>query len=115
LRRDQNQIVGLGEELETEDGLDGGAIDARGPGSIEVAHRGEAPDPAARQAALETAPGAFLLFGLGEMLEELGGTPPALGGLREEIVEVGGSVAEAEGRERLSERAHWGPPVQAVG
>jgi hypothetical protein len=71
LPRDQDDVARRGEEVEREDSLDGGAIDALGPGPVEVTHRGEAADAAAQQAATR----ALLLFGLDEVLEELRGAP----------------------------------------
>src|SRR3989454_9659836 len=106
----QDHIARVGEEAEPERGLDGGAIDALGPGPVEVAHGGEAAEAAAGQAALEAAARALLLLALDEMLEELGGAPAAFGGEGDEIVEVGGGVAQAQGGELISKRHHRASP-----
>ncbi len=106
LRRDQEDIVRLGEEVEPQHGLDGGAIDPLGPGPVEVAHRGEAAEAAAGQAAFEAAARALLLLALDEMLEELGRAPAPFGREGDEVVEVRGGIPEAEGRQLVSERNH---------
>ena len=98
-----------------ERGLDGGAVDALGPGPVEVAHGGEAAEAAAGEAAFEAAARALLLLALDEMLEELGGAPAAFGGEGDDIVEVRGGVAEAEGGELLSERRPSGVSSSAAG
>jgi hypothetical protein len=106
LRRDEDDIARLGQELEPQDGVDGGAIDALGPGPVEVAHGGESAEAVARQAALQVAARARLVLALPEMLKELGRAPAAFGGERDDIVEMRGGVAEAESGELLSERSH---------
>ena len=110
MRRDQHHIVRLGEEVQLQRGVDGGAVDTFGPGPVELTHRGEAADPGPGQAAFQAAPGALLLFVLDEMFEQLGGAPAALGGESHDIVQVGGGVAQAEGGELVSERGHRGSP-----
>jgi hypothetical protein len=94
---DEHDVARLGEEVEAEGGLHGGAVDAFGPGPVEVGHGGEAADAAAGQSAFEAAPGALLLLGFGEMFEELDDTPPALGSQRHDIVQVRGGVPQAKG------------------
>jgi hypothetical protein len=101
-------VARVGEEVEPEHGLDGGVVDAFGPRPVEVAHRGEAADAAAGEAAFEAATGAFLLLTLREMFQELGDAPPAFRGEGDDIVQVGGGVAQAEGGELVSE---WGHPA----
>ena len=112
LCRHEANIAGLGEEVEAEGGFHGGAVDAFRPGPVELGHRGETTDAAGGQAAFETAAVAVLLFGRGEMLEELDGRPPALGGEGHDIVELGSRGAQAEGGELLSQwcRHRAGPP-----
>ncbi len=89
---------------------DGGAVDALGPGPVEVAHGGEAAEAAAGQATLEAAARALLLLALDEMLEELGRAPAAFGGEGDDIVEVGGGVTETERGEVLREWRHRASP-----
>jgi hypothetical protein len=110
VRGDEHEIAAGREEVQSQDGLDRGAIDARRPGPIEVAHRRESPDPRAGEAAFETAAGPFLLLRRAEMLEQLDGAPAPLGGQRDEIVEMGGGVVQAEGLEGLTQRGHGAPP-----
>ena len=50
--------------------------------------------------------GPLLLLTLGKMLEELRGAPPAFGGESDDIIQVGGGVAQAEGGELISEWNH---------
>jgi hypothetical protein len=105
---DEDDVAGVGEEVQMQGGLDGGAVDALGPVPVEVAHGQEAADAATEQAAFEAAAGAFLLLELGEVLEELGGAPAALGGERDDIVEMGGGVAQAETLEGVRQWGHRG-------
>ena len=75
-----------------ERGLDGGAIDPRGPGPVESLHGRDAAEAAAEQAAFEAAARAFLLLDLREMLEELRRTPLPFRGEGDEVIEVLGGV-----------------------
>jgi hypothetical protein len=93
---DEDAVAAGGEEVETERGLDGGAVDPREPRPVKGRPGGDAPEAAAEQAAIEAAAGAFLLLDVGEMLEELGGTPAAFGGEGDEVVQVLGGVIRAE-------------------
>ena len=110
LGRDEHAVAAGGEEVEAERGLDGGAVDARGPGPVEGLHGRDAAEAAAEQAALEAAAGAFLLLDLCEVLEELRWAPAALGREGDEVIEVLGRVMQAEELEGLSERGHQGAP-----
>jgi hypothetical protein len=74
--------------------LDGGAVDPRGPGPVEGVHRGQAADPTAQEAAFEAAAGAFMLFDLDEVFEELRRVPAALGRQRDQVIQVRGGVME---------------------
>src|SRR5439155_26854371 len=76
---DEDDVAGLGEEVETEGRLDGVAIEAFRPRPVEVRHRLEAAEAGPGEAALEPATGAVLLLGGGQMLEELGRAPAGLG------------------------------------
>jgi hypothetical protein len=107
---DEDEVAAGGEEVEVERRLDGGAVDARGPGPIEGVHWGEAADPTAQEAAFEAAAGAFLLLDLDEVLEELRRTPAALGRQRDEVVQVRGGVMEPEECEGVREWGHRDPP-----
>src|SRR5439155_13811090 len=103
----------LGEEVEAQHGLDGGAVEALGPGPIELGHGDEAADARAGEAAFETAAGALLLLALDEMLEQLRGTPPAFCGEGDDIIQMCRGVAQAEGSELVSERGHRAVPPLA--
>src|SRR5262249_39488749 len=89
LRRDEDEVAAALEKLEPQGGLDALAIDARGPGPVEVGHRLEAAEPGARQAALETPASAVLALDGGDMREGLGRAPGLLGGEGDEVVELG--------------------------
>ena len=107
---DEDEVAAGGEEVEAQGGLDGGAVDARGPGPVEVGHRGEAAEATAQEAAFEAAAGAFLLFDLDEVFEELRRAPAALGGEGDEVVEVRGGVMQPEECEGVREWGHRDPP-----
>ncbi len=102
--RHEDDVAGLGEEVEAKRGLHGGAVNALGPGPIELAHGHEATDARAGEAAFKTAAGSLLLLALDEMLEELRGTPPAFRGEGDDIIQVRSAVAQAERGELISER-----------
>ena len=108
---DQDEVAGLGQKLQAQGGLDGGAVEAFGPGPVKSVHRGEAAEAAAEEAPFETPAGPFLLLDVDEVLKELSGTPAALGRQRDEVIEVGGGVVQPEERERVSERGHRDPPA----
>jgi hypothetical protein len=115
LGRDEDEVTAGGEELEVQGGLDGGAVDARGPGPVEGVHRGEAADPTAQETAFEAAAGAFLLFDLDEVFEELGRAPATLGRQRDQVVQVRGGVVEPEEREGVRKWGHRAPPGGPAG
>ena len=110
LRRDQDHVPRVGEEVEAQGGFDGRAVDALGPGPVELAHGGEPAEAAAGEAPLEAAPGALVLFPLDEMLEELGRTPAALSGQGHHIIQMGGGVAQAERGELIRQWSHRASP-----
>jgi hypothetical protein len=110
----RENIARLGEEVEAQGGLDGGAVDALGPGPIEVAHRGEAAEAAAGEAAFEAAAGTLLLLTLDEMFQELGDAAPAFRGEGDDIVQVRSGVAQAEGGELISEWSHQASPHRGL-
>jgi hypothetical protein len=115
LRRDQHHVARVGEKVEPQGGVDGGAVDALGPGPIELAHRREAADAAASEATLEAPAGPFLLFVLDEMLQELGRAPAPFGGQGDDIVQVRGGIAQAEGGELVREWSHPASPPRVGG
>ena len=69
LRSDQDDVAAFFEEVQSEGGLDGLAVDLLGPGPVEVGHGLEATDPAAGQASFEAASGAVVPLGFDEVLE----------------------------------------------
>jgi hypothetical protein len=105
---DEHDVTGRGEEVEAQRGLDGIAIDPLGPGPVEVSDGLEAAEAGAGEAAFEAAAGALLLFLADDVFEELGDTPAVFGGERDEVVELGGGGAQAEGRELVSEGGRRG-------
>ena len=115
LSGDEDEVAARGEEVEMEGRLDGGAVDARGPGPVEGVHRGEAADPTAQEAAFEAAAGAFLLFDLDEVFEELRRAPAALGRQRDQVIQVRGGVMEPEELEGVREWGHRVPPCGPAG
>ena len=96
LRADEEHVVGTVEEIEREDPLQGGAVEGGGPVPIPVGQGFEAAEPGRGEAAFDTAPLAVLEFGGDDALEQHGGTPAPLGGLRDEIVEVVGGARPVE-------------------
>jgi hypothetical protein len=60
---------------------------------------------AAREPAFETPAGPVLLVLFGQVLQELGRTPAPCGGERQQVLEMGGAVAQAESREPISQGA----------
>ena len=110
LRGDQDQIAGLGQEVQAQGRLDGGPVEAFGPGPVEGVHRGEAAEAAAEEAPFEAPAGPFLLLDVDEVLEELSGAPAALGRERDEVVHVRRGVVEPEEREGISKRGHRDSP-----
>jgi len=83
-----------------------------GQAQVEGVHGGEAPEAAAEEAPFETAAGPFLLLDVDEVLQQLRGTPAALGRERDQVVQVRGGVVQPEERERVSERGHRDPPAE---
>ena len=57
---DEDDVGGVGEEVERHQRVDGGAVAALGPGPVEVAERLEAADMGGLQPALQAAAGALL-------------------------------------------------------
>ncbi len=115
LRRDENDVARAGEEVEVHRGLDGVAVDALGPVPVEVGERLETAELGTPDAALEALLGASALLGLCDVLEELGRVPPPLGGERDEVVELGRGMCEADGLERLGEGGHDDGPSDGGG
>jgi len=73
LRRDEDDVAVLDEEVELDGGFDLGAIDVLGPVPIVVGDGLEAPDATASGAPLETSASAVLFFELSDVLEQLAG------------------------------------------
>jgi hypothetical protein len=65
LRRDEDDVARTVEELEAEGGFDGIAVEALGPGPVELGHRLESADAATGDAAFEAAAGSMLGFVIG--------------------------------------------------
>jgi hypothetical protein len=106
LRGDEDDVAGGLDEIEVEGGLDGGAVEALGPGPVEIGHGLEAADAAVSQAALKAFAGTVLGLRLDDTLEELGVAPAVLGGERDEIVDGGTDVVQADALELVSEGIH---------
>ena len=75
----QDEVAGLGEEVQRKRPFDDIAFDARGPGPVEVGHGLELLDLGGAQAALETAVSALGNFDLRQMIEQLARRPALLG------------------------------------
>jgi hypothetical protein len=96
LRSDDHDVAGAVEEFETDRRIDGVAVDALGPGPVELGDRFEAAELTAFEAAVEAVLGALAKLGLRDMLEKLDRAPSALGGERDEVIELGGGVDASE-------------------
>jgi hypothetical protein len=114
LGRDEDEGAAGSEEVQGARCLDGGAVNPGGPGPIESGHRGEAADPTAQPAAFQAAAGAFRLFDLDEVFDELGRAPTTRGRQRDQVVQVRGGVMEPEELQGLTQRCHRGRPAASV-
>lgn len=103
LSRGEDDVSGLGQEVESEHGLDEGSVDLGWPAPVEVGHGLEALEPATLDAPVETTLGAVLFFERGDVLEELEGTEALLSGQGDQIVEPLGGRGESEGAQDGSE------------
>src|SRR5882672_3129399 len=103
LGRDQHDVAAAVEEFKAEGGLDSVAVDAFGPIPLVVGHGVEATDAAASLTTLEDALGSVLSLLVDDEHDSLGRAEAPLGGSGDQVVEVGGGVAQAEGVELLSE------------
>ena len=109
---DQHDVAGVLDELQRHQLLDGAAVDALGPGPVEVGQRLEAPDVGLAQPALQAA--AAALGGLpGQHLRH----PARLLGLRHHLGPVGQQAVQAKCGGLLAQRgrcggvSHRGSPV----
>src|SRR5262249_12916030 len=94
---DDHEVAGpVFHEFELEGRLDRGSVDRRQPSPIEIGHGLEATKPASPEAALEAPPSAFLVFFVGDMLEDLGRPPALLGRERNEVVEILGGESKPD-------------------
>ena len=101
--RDQDDVTGAVEEIESERGFDRGAVDLLGPVPVVVGNGFESAEVTSGEAALEALLRAVVHLERGDVLEELGGAPALLGGERDDVVEVRGEVAKADVAEQLGE------------
>ena len=75
LRGDEDDVLALGEEVEREDAIDGGAMELLGPVPLEIGQRFEAAEARGPQLPFESPPRAVVEFGLDDVLQELRRTP----------------------------------------
>ena len=99
----QDQVAGLGEEVQRKRPFDDIAFDARGPGPVEVSQGLELFDLGGAQAALETAVSALGNFDLRQMLEQLARRPAQLGSVGQHIVQLRGHGGETDPLQLLAE------------
>jgi len=104
VRRHDDHVFPLRQKVEGQDALDGRAMDLGGPRPFEIRQRLEAPEARVLQAPFDTLPEAGLEFGLDEAFELDDGTPALLRGARDEVIQVGGGVDEAELAQLITQR-----------
>src|SRR5450432_3934116 len=93
---DEDDVAGALEEVERGDRFDQGAVDGRGPVPVEVGEGFELLEARARAATFQTTTGTVLLFEIGDVLEDFGGSPSFLGGESDEVIDriAGGEDSE---------------------
>ena len=94
---DQDDVGGVGEEVERHQRLDSGAVATLGPGPVEVGERLEAADMGGAQPALEAAACALLLLPVDQGLDPVGGA--GLGPMGDHAAQVEGLGAGLQGIE----------------
>src|SRR6478609_1100699 len=97
LWRGENDVARLGNEVETEDGLNERSVDFGRPAPIIVRHGFESIETCSLETSLKPASAAVLLLERCEMLEELDCAPALLGCERDEVVKAIGRGGEGEG------------------
>jgi hypothetical protein len=100
----QNHVVALGHTLERQDAFDAGAMDLFGPRPLKVGHRLESANAGLFQSPFDALPGPGVEFGPGHGLEQEHRTPALLRGPRDQIVEIGRGLREAQVAELLRQR-----------
>ena len=96
LRRDEDDVLALGDEVEREDAIDGGAGEVLGPVPFKVRERLEAAQARGLELAFESPVGAGLEFRVRDRFEQDRRTPARAGGPREQIIEAVGGMGERE-------------------
>jgi hypothetical protein len=96
VRSDENEIARFGEQVQRQRPLDDIALDARGPGPVEVGHQLEPADLGGAQTAFEAAVRAFGDFDLRQLFEQLARRPALLGGVGQHVVHLRGHGAQAD-------------------
>jgi len=89
---EEDEVSAFGDEVETEGGVDGGAVDVFGPAPVEVGHGLESSESGAFETSFEASVGFVFGFEGGELLQDGGGGPLVSGGSSDEVLKV-----EAEG------------------
>ena len=126
LRADQDQVAGLGEEVQRQRAFDDIAFDLGGPRPIEVGHGFELLDLGKAQPPFQAAVGAFGGFGLRQMFQNLARRPALFGGPRQKVVHFAGQGVQADllelrrqaiarGRRHAGGRAHRKSPDRGGG
>ena len=96
VRRDKDDVLAFGQEVEREDAVDRGPMNLFGPVPLEVGQHLEAAEARGLQAAFDALAGPGVEFGLGELLEQHDRAPAMLRRAGHEIIELIGRMDEAQ-------------------
>jgi hypothetical protein len=96
VRRDKDDVLAFGQEVEREDAVDRGPMNLFGPVPLEVGQQLEAAEAGVFQPTLHALACLRVEFGLDELLEQDDRAPAFLGRPGDEIIELVGGVDEAE-------------------
>jgi hypothetical protein len=108
VRRDKDDVLAFGQEVEREDAVDRGPMNLFGPVPLEVGHRFEAAEARVSQPALHALSRPGVEFGLDKVFEQDDRAPALLCGARDEIIQLVGGVEEAEVPEVITQgRRDW--------
>src|SRR5262249_29006732 len=96
VRRDKDDVLAFGQEVEGEDAFDRGPMNLFGPVPLEISHHLEAAEARVSQPALHAQSRPGVEFGLDEVLEQDDRAPALLCRAGDEIIQLVGGVEEAE-------------------
>lgn len=91
----EDDVSGGFDEVEAHGRLDEVAVDLLRPVPVEVGHRLEALEATSGAATLESASRSLLVFNVDDVLDELKVAPAFLGGVGDQVVELGGCDQQA--------------------